>query len=80
MSAVLFPGSIAATQRPSELAVIAATAHSAHELAHTVVQSNDHLSHEFYETVGKLGAKLILLLAECPSLAIQLKGAEVKQA
>lgn len=34
-----------------------------HELAHTVVQSNDHLSHEFYETVGRLGAKLALLVA-----------------
>src|ERR1700761_2476011 len=34
-----------------------------HELAHTVVKSNDHLSHEFYETVGRLGAKLALLVA-----------------
>ena len=34
-----------------------------HELSHTVVQSNDHLSHEFYETVGKLGARLAMLVA-----------------
>jgi hypothetical protein len=33
------------------------------ELAHTAVQSNDHLSHKFYETVGTLGAKLALILA-----------------
>lgn len=44
-----------------------------HELAHTVVQSNDHLSHEFYETVGTLGAKLALLLARDPKLAKSLQ-------
>jgi hypothetical protein len=26
-----------------------------HALAHTVVQSNDHLNHRFYEAVGWLG-------------------------
>jgi hypothetical protein len=40
-----------------------------HELAHTVVQSNDHLSYRFYETVGVLGAKLALLLAKDRHLA-----------
>jgi hypothetical protein len=39
-----------------------------HELAHDVVKSNDHLVHEFYETVGRLGAKLALLAVEQPSL------------
>ncbi len=39
-----------------------------HELAHNVVRSNDHLVHEFYETVGRLGAKLALLAAERPEL------------
>lgn len=38
-----------------------------HELAHTVVKSNDHLHHDFYETVGRLGAKLALLLVNRPS-------------
>jgi len=33
-----------------------------HELAHTVVKSNDHLNHLFYETVGALGARLALHL------------------
>jgi hypothetical protein len=27
-----------------------------HELAHTVVKSNDHLVRDFYETVGRLGS------------------------
>jgi hypothetical protein len=40
-----------------------------HELTHTVVRSNDHLNHLFYETVGKLGAKLVLLLAKDGHLA-----------
>lgn len=44
-----------------------------HELAHTVVQSNDHLSHQFYETVGKLGSKLALLIARNPDLAQMLR-------
>lgn len=35
-----------------------------HELAHTVVRSNDHLHRDFYSTVGRLGAKLVLLFAE----------------
>lgn len=39
-----------------------------HELSHSVVRSNDHLIHEFYETVGRLGAKLSLLAAEHPEL------------
>lgn len=39
-----------------------------HELSHTVVQSNDHLCREFYDTVGKLGAKLAILLAKQPEL------------
>jgi hypothetical protein len=39
-----------------------------HELAHSVVRSNDHLVHQFYETVGRLGAKLALLAVEQPSL------------
>ena len=40
-----------------------------HELAHTVVRSNDHLIHMFYETVGKLGAKLAMLVAKDKALA-----------
>lgn len=44
-----------------------------HELSHTVVKSNDHLSHEFYETVGRLGAKLALLIARTPELAQMLQ-------
>jgi len=39
-----------------------------HELAHSVVRSNDHLVHQFYETVGRLGAKLTLLAVEQPGL------------
>jgi hypothetical protein len=39
-----------------------------HELAHSVVKSNDHLVHEFYETVGHLGAKLSLIAVETPEL------------
>ena len=39
-----------------------------HELSHSVVRSNDHLIHEFYETVGRLGAKLSLLAVEHPEL------------
>lgn len=39
-----------------------------HELAHSVVRSNDHLVHQFYETVGRLGAKLSLLAVETPEL------------
>jgi hypothetical protein len=46
-----------------------------HELAHTVVESNDHLSHEFYETVGTLGAKLVLLAVEDAEVARFLKEA-----
>lgn len=45
-----------------------------HELAHTVVKSNDHLSHEFYDTVGRLGAKLALLTAQKPIIAALLAG------
>ncbi|MGA2849534.1 MAG: hypothetical protein ABSE46_11095 [Terracidiphilus sp.] len=44
-----------------------------HELAHTVVKSNDHLSHRFYETVGTLGAKLAILVAEDERLASSLE-------
>jgi hypothetical protein len=43
-----------------------------HELAHTVVRSNDHLSHQFYETVGTLGAKLAILVAADEDLAYSL--------
>jgi hypothetical protein len=39
-----------------------------HELAHDVVKSNDHLVHQFYDTVGCLGAKLSLLAVETPEL------------
>jgi len=39
-----------------------------HELTHTVVKSNDHLIHDFYDTVGRLGAKLSLLAVESPDL------------
>jgi hypothetical protein len=35
-----------------------------HELAHHKVQSNDHLCHEFYDTVTNLGAKLAQLALE----------------
>jgi hypothetical protein len=44
-----------------------------HELAHTVVKSNDHLVRDFYETVGRLGAKLSLLVAANPRLAESLQ-------
>lgn len=44
-----------------------------HELAHTVVKSNDHLHHAFYETVGRLGAKLALLFAIRPSAMKQIE-------
>jgi hypothetical protein len=40
-----------------------------HELAHTVVRSNLHLHHLFYETVGKLGAALAILVARNQPLA-----------
>lgn len=39
-----------------------------HELAHTVVKSNDHLCREFYDTVTTLGAKLALYLTQHPEL------------
>jgi hypothetical protein len=39
-----------------------------HELAHSVVRSNDHLNHKFYSTVQKLGAKLTILAVEQPAL------------
>jgi hypothetical protein len=39
-----------------------------HELAHHVVRSNDHLCHEFYESVTELGAKLALLALEEPQI------------
>ena len=42
-----------------------------HELAHTVVKSNDHLCHQFYETVTELGAKLALLALEEPELFLK---------
>ena len=44
-----------------------------HELAHTVVKSNDHLVRDFYETVGRLGAKLSRLVAANPRLAQSLQ-------
>jgi hypothetical protein len=44
-----------------------------HELAHTVVKSNDHLVHDFYETVGRLGAKLSLLVAAQPHISRSLQ-------
>lgn len=37
-----------------------------HELSHQRVASNDHLCHEFYRTVGELGAKLAILIARNP--------------
>lgn len=40
-----------------------------HELAHTKVQSNDHLCRDFYDTVGEFGAKLALLAFKKPELA-----------
>src|ERR1017187_533277 len=39
-----------------------------HELAHDKVRSNDHLDHEFYDTVNELGAKLAVLIQEEPRL------------
>jgi hypothetical protein len=39
-----------------------------HELAHHVVRSNDHLCHEFYESVTELGAKLALLALDEPDV------------
>jgi hypothetical protein len=44
-----------------------------HELAHTVVGSNDHLHHAFYETVGRLGATLARLIAGRPDLGRYLR-------
>jgi hypothetical protein len=39
-----------------------------HELAHDVVESNDHLHHDFYDTVNDLGAKLAVLIQDEPKL------------
>ena len=39
-----------------------------HELAHDKVCSNDHLHHEFYDTVNELGAKLAVLIQDEPEL------------
>jgi hypothetical protein len=39
-----------------------------HELAHHKVQSNDHLCHEFYDTVSNIGAKLAVLGLTQPEL------------
>jgi hypothetical protein len=39
-----------------------------HELAHHKVQSNDHLCHEFYDTVTIIGAQLAQLALEQPEL------------
>jgi hypothetical protein len=39
-----------------------------HELAHDKVESNDHLHHEFYDTVNDLGAKLAILVQNEPQL------------
>jgi hypothetical protein len=39
-----------------------------HELAHDKVESNDHLHHEFYDTVNDLGAKLAVLIQDEPKL------------
>jgi hypothetical protein len=47
-----------------------------HELAHTVVGSNDHLHHAFYETVGRLGATLARLIAGRPDLGRYLRAAK----
>jgi hypothetical protein len=41
--------------------------------AHAVVKSNDHPVRDFYETVGRLGAKLSLLVAANPRLAQSLQ-------
>ena len=39
-----------------------------HELAHDKVYSNDHLHHEFYDTVNDLGARLAVLIQDEPRL------------
>jgi hypothetical protein len=39
-----------------------------HELAHDKVECNDHLHHEFYDTVNDLGAKLAALIQDEPQL------------
>src|ERR1035438_2475946 len=39
-----------------------------HELAHDIVESNDHLHHLFYDTVNDLGAKLAILVQAEPKL------------
>jgi hypothetical protein len=39
-----------------------------HELAHDKVECNDHLHHEFYDTVNDLGAKLAVLIQDEPEL------------
>jgi len=49
-----------------------------HELAHNVVRSNDHLCHQFYESVTELGAKLALLALEEPEIVRGRSPAELK--
>jgi hypothetical protein len=39
-----------------------------HELAHDKVYSNDHLHHDFYDTVNELGAKLAVLIQDEPQM------------
>src|SRR6266851_5983245 len=46
-----------------------------HEMAHTDVHNNDHLSHKFYGTVSRIGAKLAQLAVERPELFSERKGA-----
>jgi hypothetical protein len=45
-----------------------------HEMAHTDVHSNDHLSHKFYGTVSHIGAKLAQLAIARPGLFKEQKG------
>jgi len=46
-----------------------------HEMAHADVHNNDHLSHKFYGTVSRIGAKLAQLAVERPELFSERKGA-----
>jgi len=45
-----------------------------HEMAHTDVHNNDHLSHKFYGTVSRIGAKLAQLPLNVPSCSANERG------
>jgi hypothetical protein len=51
-----------------------------HELAHHLVQSNDHLCREFYDTVTNIGAKLAQLVLVQPDLFPEVEALEAAAA